>query len=63
MMLPTPPKQFTNSLGKLQAISVKAPRRMLDVGVMLSEPEGNSTQKDIRLVFTTICGYNLPMVG
>ena len=43
------PQQFANSLGKLQAVSVKAPRKIIDVDVMIQEPEGGSNaQKDSR---------------
>jgi len=31
------PKQFENSLGKLQCVTVKAPRRIIDVGVVVSQ--------------------------
>lgn len=43
------PQQFANSLGKLQAVSVKAPRKIIDVEVMLQAAEGSNTvQKDSR---------------
>merc|ERR1719295_1663191 len=34
------PQQFANSLGKLQAVSVKAPRKIIDVDVMIQDNEG-----------------------
>ena len=51
------PKQFTNSLGCLQAVTVKAPRKIIDVGAKAEnqcQPSGppsnvNATsQKDIK---------------
>lgn len=44
------PVQFTNSLGKLQAISIKAPRKIIDVGVVKEDTlEGSSSaQKELR---------------
>ena len=35
------PKQFTNSLGCLQAVTVKAPRKIIDVGVIIEGQEQN----------------------
>ena len=43
------PAQFENSLGKLQCVTVKAPRLMLDVGVVRSqdpEPHPAPAQAD-----------------
>ena len=34
------PQQFANSLGKLQAVSVKAPRKIIDVDVMIQDNDG-----------------------
>lgn len=43
------PIQFTNSLGKLQAVTVKAPRKIIDLGVVNTELiEVSSSQKDSR---------------
>ena len=51
------PKQFTNSLGCLQAVTVKAPRKIIDVGAKAEnqcQPQGPpsnvnaTTQKDIK---------------
>merc|ERR1719391_160767 len=44
------PQQFANSLGKLQAVSVKAPRKIIDVDVMIQDAEErlNTIQKDSR---------------
>jgi len=44
------PQQFANSLGKLQAVSVKAPRKIIDVDVMIQDAEErtNNAQKDSR---------------
>lgn len=45
------PKQFSNSLGKLQAVTVKAPRKIIDLGVINSEAEvcsSSAQQKDSR---------------
>lgn len=43
------PVQFTNSLGKLQAISVKAPRKIIDIGCVNIENEGATlNQKEMR---------------
>merc|ERR1719384_1853868 len=37
------PKQFTNSLGCLQAVTVKAPRKIIDVGAMVDGQDPNSS--------------------
>ncbi|XP_034247797.1 protein PAT1 homolog 1-like isoform X2 [Thrips palmi] len=43
------PLQFENSLGKLQCVSVTAPRKLIDMEIMASEgPDGQSTQKDLK---------------
>merc|ERR1719245_1981689 len=44
------PHQFTNSLGKLQAVTVKAPRKIIDVGVVGQDANDQSSQaqKDSR---------------
>jgi hypothetical protein len=44
------PTQFTNALGKLQAVTVKAPRKIIDVGVVSIEvgDQANQAQKDSR---------------
>lgn len=46
------PTQFVNSLGKLQAVTVKAPRKIIDVAVVNNELLGdigsNQAQKDSR---------------
>ena len=48
------PQQFANSLGKLQAVSVKAPRKIIDVDVMIQDAEervaNTNIQKDSRQV-------------
>jgi DNA topoisomerase 2-associated protein PAT1 len=43
------PLQFENSLGKIQATNVKAPRKLIDVGVLNYDLEqASSAQKDSR---------------
>jgi len=42
------PQQFTNSLGKLQAATVKAPRKIIDVGIVNSEGNDSVAQKESR---------------
>jgi len=44
------PHQFDNSLGKLQAVTVKAPRKIIDVGVVNAEAgdQSSQAQKDSR---------------
>ena len=42
------PVQFTNSLGKLQAVSVKAPRRIIDLGTVINEPSTGNADRDSR---------------
>ena len=37
------PKQFTNSLGCLQAVTVKAPRKIIDVGGRIDGQDQNSS--------------------
>ncbi len=52
------PTQFENSLGKLQAITVKAPRKIIDVGVVGNETFDltgiNITQKESRYIYEMI---------
>ena len=39
------PQQFTNSLGMRQAVNVKAPRKIIDVGTIINETtDGQSTE-------------------
>jgi hypothetical protein len=45
---PYMPLQFSNSLGKLQAATVKAPRKIIDVGILNSDPNEAAAQKDSR---------------
>ena len=43
------PTQFTNSLGKLQAVTVKAPRKIIDVGLVnFDTAEVTTAQKESR---------------
>lgn len=43
------PLQFENSLGKLQCVSVTAPRKLIDMEIVASEgQEGQSTQRDLK---------------
>jgi hypothetical protein len=44
------PLQFSNSLGKLQAATVKAPRKIIDVGILNTDTSENPSQKDSRFV-------------
>ena len=37
------PKQFSNSLGCLQAVTVKAPRKIIDVGTMIDGQDPNTS--------------------
>ena len=39
------PVQFSNSLGKLQAITVKAPRKIIDVGVVNADAASASSSE------------------
>jgi hypothetical protein len=50
------PVQFDNSLGKLQAISVKAPRKIIDVGVVANDPtdEMAAAQRESRHYKSTL---------
>ena len=45
---PYTPLQFSNSLGKLQAATVKAPRKIIDVGILNTDTSENVSQKDSR---------------
>ena len=45
---PYMPLQFSNSLGKLQAATVKAPRKIIDVGILNTDTSENPLQKDSR---------------
>lgn len=47
---PYMPLQFSNSLGKLQAATVKAPRKIIDVGILNTDTSENPSQKDSRFV-------------
>lgn len=43
------PLQFENSLGKLQCVSVSAPRKLIDMEIMSSDgQEGQSSQRDLK---------------
>lgn len=42
------PLQFSNSLGKLQAATVKAPRKIIDVGILNTDSSETPSQKDAR---------------
>lgn len=43
------PLQFENSLGKLQCVSVSAPRKLIDMEIMASEgQDGQSSQRDLK---------------
>ena len=45
------PQQYENSLGKLQAVTVKAPRKIIDVmGVLNQDAEQLSTAQKVRIV-------------
>jgi len=47
---PYTPLQFSNSLGKLQAATVKAPRKIIDVGILNADTSETAAQKDSRFV-------------
>lgn len=50
------PTQFTNSLGKLQAINVKAPRKIIDLSVVNTDAHAgdSAAQKDSRNYKSTL---------
>ena len=59
---PYTPLQFSNSLGKLQAATVKAPRKIIDVGILNSDTAETAAQKDSRFVAALVnSNYLVPL--
>lgn len=52
---PYMPLQFSNSLGKLQAATVKAPRKIIDVGILNSDSGEAAAQKESRYLKSLCC--------